>query len=257
MLANSVVIVLREVLEAALLIGLLSGFSRREKLSSMWLVYGAVIGFIFAVLYAFFINEITDWFNGVGQEVLNALLLLMVYGFLLLICILMARSKKDFIRSGVTPLMCCVIALILAHEGAEMILYWSGTFYNLQLASSVLMGSMIGMGIGFSVGFLFYVLIIIRLADASYVYLHLLLSLVAAGLCLQATQFLVQADWISSASAIWDTSSLLSEESLLGQLSYALFGYEATPSLLQILVYAISLIIFLALPLYMGRPHEK
>ena len=46
---------------------------------------------------------------------------------------------------------------------------------------------------------------------------------------------------------MWDTSGLISEGSLTGQLLYALVGYEATPSALEVLAYAGSLlIIFLA-----------
>ena len=61
----------------------------------------------------------------------------------------------------------------------------------------------------------------------------------------QATQFLIQADWLASSNPVWDSSHLISEHSLPGQLLYALMAYEATPTWSQILVYLTSLLLML------------
>jgi high-affinity iron transporter len=46
----------------------------------------------------------------------------------------------------------------------------------------------------------------------------------------QAAHFLVQADlWPALGTRVWDTSSLLSDRSLLGQTLHALIGYDAVP----------------------------
>ena len=47
----------------------------------------------------------------------------------------------------------------------------------------------------------------------------------------------MQVDWLSQSPAVWDTSSIITEHSLLGELLYALIGYEATPTFLQSSVY--------------------
>jgi high-affinity iron transporter len=46
---------------------------------------------------------------------------------------------------------------------------------------------------------------------------------------------------------IWDTSSFISEQSTVGQVMFAMMGYEATPTLLQVLVYITSIVLSSAL----------
>jgi high-affinity iron transporter len=60
---------------------------------------------------------------------------------------------------------------------------------------------------------------------------------------LQAAGLLIQADWLSAGQPLWDTNTLLPEASIPGQVVYAVFGYEATPSLQEIIVYLGSLLI--------------
>lgn len=64
---------------------------------------------------------------------------------------------------------------------------------------------------------------------------------------LQIAQLLAQADWIPSQYPLWNSSALISENSLTGQLLYALIGYEATPTPIQIISYLISLLLIIVL----------
>jgi len=63
------------------------------------------------------------------------------------------------------------------------------------------------------------------------------MALFVGNMLSQATLQLTQADWIPSTHAIWDSSHWLSENSILGQSLYALLGYEATPSAVQLIAY--------------------
>ncbi len=53
----------------------------------------------------------------------------------------------------------------------------------------------------------------------------------------QATLQLNQADWLQAGPALWDTSSWLPEQSIVGRLLYALVGYESNPSTAQVVAY--------------------
>ena len=64
----------------------------------------------------------------------------------------------------------------------------------------------------------------------------------AAGMVLQATQLLMQVDWLSSGEPLWDSSWFIAEASVVGQMAYAIFGYEATPSLIELGAYSLSII---------------
>lgn len=70
-----------------------------------------------------------------------------------------------------------------------------------------------------------------------------------AGLAGQMARFLIQADWLPPlVTPLWDTSFLLSGDSLAGRILHALVGYEPNPSGMQMLFYAgaLGLILFFA-----------
>ena len=83
MLLNSVIIVLREVLEAALMISILLALSKQINISYSWIIWSLLIGTVGAVVYGISIPMVSEWFDGVGQEVTNALMQYAVYILLL------------------------------------------------------------------------------------------------------------------------------------------------------------------------------
>jgi high-affinity iron transporter len=56
-------------------------------------------------------------------------------------------------------------------------------------------------------------------------------------MAIEAVLYLTQAGLVSTDRPLWDSSHLLAETSVLGQLAYALVGYEATPTGLQLGAY--------------------
>jgi len=60
-----------------------------------------------------------------------------------------------------------------------------------------------------------------------------LLILIASGMLSQASLLLIQADWLPSQLPLWNSSAFISEKSVVGQLLYAVIGYEATPTPIQ------------------------
>ena len=105
----------------------------------------------------------------------------------------------------------------------------------------------VGLMIGLSVGILCYLALtaLLRPTNAQRVQ-RIVLPLVAAGMVLQATQLLIQADWLPAGPALWNSSALLSEHSISGQMAYAVFGYEATPTAVEIGFYLGALVVLLA-----------
>jgi len=76
-----------------------------------------------------------------------------------------------------------------------------------------------------------------------------LILLLAAGMAGQFARVLIQADVLPAlASPLWDTSSLMPDDSALGTLLHALLGYQAQPSATQVLFYFAALVsIFIAM----------
>ena len=66
--------------------------------------------------------------------------------------------------------------------------------------------------------------------------------LLAAGMASQAAGFLVQADLLPPlGDAVWDTSAVLTEDSVLGKALHTLIGYVSRPDGIQILFYLATL----------------
>jgi high-affinity iron transporter len=75
-----------------------------------------------------------------------------------------------------------------------------------------------------------------------------LILVLAAGLAAQAAGYLVQAGHIPALrEPIWDTSAVLSESSILGQLLHSMMGYSARPSGMQIIFWVTTFILIWSL----------
>lgn len=244
MLINSVVIVLREVLEAALLLSILLATSQRIRLRKRWLGTALLVGTAGALVYANSLAAVSELFEGMGQEIFNAGMQFGVCGALILTVFLFAQRHDRPESQGVLlPVsMALAVALATAREGSEIYLYVSGFLRVEDIAMSVGIGSITGAGIGFSIGVLFYYLLLALPRRRCYWISIALLGLAAANMCSQAILLLIQADWLQVEAPLWDTSSLISENSVPGQLLYALVGYEATPSAFEAGAYLLSLL---------------
>jgi len=255
MLLTSVVLVLREVLEAALLFSLLMALSKRLGISWRWVSVALIVGLLGAAIYGFNIDIVSEWFDGVGQEVVNAFLQIVIYALLCLLATFAARYSRGFVvpEALLTMLMGASVALAIVREGAEIMIYLSAFVQLPDQLTSVLAGSAIGAGIGVSVGAVFYYALLNLGRRAAIIIGAVLLTLVAAGMASQAAQLLIQADWLPSQYPVWDSSWLVEEQTVTGQLLYALIGYEATPAPLQLFIYAVAILLIIFIAGIFGR----
>ncbi|OUS17181.1 hypothetical protein A9Q88_04965 [Gammaproteobacteria bacterium 50_400_T64] len=247
MLLTSVIIVLREILEAALLIATLLAATRLSNIGYAWLRVSISSGIVGALVFAWQLRALSNLYNGVGYELINAALQVLIYGVIIVLIALLFRLYFR-VTTNNTPLaffMGFALCLSIIREGSEILIFFSGFLQSTESLSSGILGSIIGASVGFSFGALFYFLLSALKQSVALVVTLSLLILVGAGMCSQASQLLMQADFLPSQRPLWNTSSLISESSIPGQLLYALIGYEATPSLLQVSIYTGSIFISL------------
>ncbi|HAO23985.1 MULTISPECIES: FTR1 family protein [unclassified Methylophaga] len=244
MLLNSVILVLREVLEAAMVVSLFMAFTTVSQQSRRFLIKAILLGLIAGATYAYFLPEVSNWLEGVGQEITNTAIHIGIYCCLTVFLWLISRDI-NLPNQLVKGMMMTAIILAISRESAEIMLYISGFRSDHFLMQSVLSGSLIGLGIGVSCGIFLYHLMIALKPAAAAKCICILVVIVGSSMMSQATQFLIQADWLASSNPVWDSSHLISEHSLPGQLLYALMAYEATPTWSQILVYLTSLLLML------------
>lgn len=103
------------------------------------------------------------------------------------------------------------------------------------------MGGAIGAGIGLSLGALayyFFLFMPIKIFLPTFVVTTLL---IVGGLAMQIAKELMQIGVLNGGQPMWDSSWLINERSLWGELLYALLGYEAKPTGVQGFFYALAI----------------
>ncbi len=247
MLLDAVIIVLRETLEAGVLVSLLLVVGNRFRLELRWLWYALTCGFTGALVYATNLGSVSEWFGYVGQEVVNASMQYTIYLCLLVICWLISSPLR--INPRILALFLAVTAaLAFIREGTEITVFFMGFLHDEGVRVKAVTSGFIGLMIGVSVGVLCYYAITSVTPRISRLIQMVILILMAAGMVEQATQLLIQADWLPATMPLWDSNGILHEQSLSGQVAYAIFGYEATPTLVEVCFY-ISAIAFIPMVL--------
>lgn len=235
---SSAVVVFREVLEVALVLGVVfaatSGLPGRGK----WIAAGLGLGVVGSVLVAVFAETIANAAEGVGQELFNAGILLgasAIIGWTVLWMRKHGRNMSQHLKQltkdvmeGQVPLwsLTMVIALAVLREGSEIVLFTYGLLAAGQSMTTILSGSVLGLVLGSGVGLMLYMGLIQISPRYFFAVTSWLLMLVAAGMASIAAKYLVAADVLTTwVMPVWDSSSFISEQSFLGQAMHTLLGY--------------------------------
>lgn len=273
---DAVLLILREVLEAALIISLLLALSNKLQLSYRWSLIALSAGVAGSGLLAHYAYEIAEAMEGTGQELLNAalycavVLSVMVLVFLILpIIYFPARADTGIDQNRLgrhRHLLYCLFIIIvsvsLMREGSEIWIYLSAFVHDQHIFSSALIGGAVGAGIGMSLGAIIYYVFSFMPERYFFPTFILIIVLWAGGLAMQISKQLMQIDLLSSGAPLWDSTFLVDEHSWLGELLYALIGYDSRPSLVQGIFYLLTVApILLAFIWHAWRqraiPHEK
>ncbi|WP_226642269.1 FTR1 family protein [Microbulbifer variabilis] len=249
MLLTSVMVVLREVLEVALLLSVLLAATRLLELRARWFYIALLLGGCFAVIYGENLAKISQAFGGVGQELVNAGISIFIYILLIVVAVLLLVNwhKKHYKLLTMQFVMLLAVTMAIMREGSEIYVYLTSFWLHPPLLPSVMIGALLGAGIGYSLSALFYYLLCGLSQRYTLGISCIFLTILAAGMSLQASQLLIQADLLPAQEPLWDSSRLLEENSIAGQLFYAISGYEATPTPLEVVVYVGSIVIMLGI----------
>jgi high-affinity iron transporter len=257
----SLVIVFREVIEAGLIVGIVLAATRGVHRRGWWVTCGIVGGTLGACVVAAFAGELGALFNGSGQELFNAAILLVAVGMLTWHNAWMAGHGRELAREvravgtavaeGHRPLtaLAVVVGVAVMREGSEVVLFLYGIFATGgTTVGAMLAGGMLGVVLGGAVSALIYLGLLAVPAHRLFTVTTGLITLLAAGLASQAVFFLQQADYLQElATPLWDTSWMLRDESVPGRLLHTLIGYTAMPDTAQLLAYALVIALMLAL----------
>lgn len=247
---GTAIILFREVLEAALIIAIVLGASRGIAGRGRWVVGGVALGLAGAGMVALLAGEISSALSGTGQAILNAAILLSAVAMLTWHNVWMNAHGKQMaaelstvgadVQTGKRPLAALMLVTLAAvlREGSEAVLFlWAiaaGGEENLPMV----LGGAGGIVAGGLVGLLMYRGLLRIPVKHFFSVTSWLILLLAAGLAAQAAGFLNQAGILPAlGTAVWNTSDLLSQTSLMGQMLHILVGYVAQPSGIQVVFY--------------------
>jgi high-affinity iron transporter len=241
---------LREGLEAALIIGIvlgaLSQVKRSDLKSAIWL--GAGIAIAVSLVGAVALTLLGAKFEGRAEEIFEGVAMLMAAGILTWMIFWMrshARTLKQDLESNVRRAtlnggMNALFALAffsVAREGLELALFLVAASAATD-AMQTIIGAVAGLGVAVVLGWLLFTTTR-RLSLRSFFRVtNVLLILFAAGLVAHSVHEFNEAGLIPPVvEHIWDTNYILHENSTLGEISKALFGYNGNPSLTEVVAY--------------------
>jgi high-affinity iron transporter len=252
---GTALIVFREVLEAALIIGIVAAATRGIGGRARFIGFGLLIGLAGSGVVAGMAEAISGLAEGMGQELFNAMVLGLAVAMLAWHNIWMSVHGRELaqnaqalgtqVRTGARELsvVMMVVALAVLREGSETVLFLFGIAATGNTSpASMVAGGVLGLAGGAAVGYLLFAGLLRVPIKWFFTATSALVLLLAAGLASQAARFLIQADVIPSLAApLWDTSRVVSNESAMGSLLHGLVGYDAQPAGMQVAFFIVVL----------------
>jgi high-affinity iron transporter len=268
-LIGAFIIVLREVIEAGLIVGIVLAATRGVPRRGAYVTYGVLGGIAGASVVALFAGVIADTFAGSGQEILNAVVLILAVMMLAWHNAWMAKHGRELanqvkavgqaVASGTRPLaaLAIVCGIAVLREGSEVVLFLYGIVASGTSGSALLTGGFLGVAGGAALTGLSYVGLLAIPAKHIFKVTGILITFVAAGMAAQAVLFLDSAGLVTVLNQpVWDTSWALSQSSIVGLLMHTLLGYSEQPTAMQLIVYVGTIVAMVALMRYAAMPRR-
>lgn len=263
------IVVFREFLEVAIILGVVLAATRGLPGRARWIMLGIAGGVAGSILAAYFAGEISALAEGMGQELFNACILLAASGVIGWTVLWMRNHAREIvahikqvgagIMTGQMPAytISFIIGLAVLREGAEIVLFTYGMAASGQSVPNIVAGGVLGALAGSLLGLTIYLGIVTIPTKHVFRVTSWMLILLAAGMASLSAKYLVAAGVLEILTAtVWDSSRLLSEQSLPGQVLHALVGYSDQPMGIQLVFFAITLCILTALMRLFDHQHH-
>lgn len=254
MLINTVILFLRDALPLFIILVLLLALQSRFELKKRWFIHGISLGVIFTISIHLIIDYIAQAFDGRGLEIM---LIFLGFTFYLIVIsyLYIALFKQKNTTIPIVHYICIltIFALGFTLNGTNFLIYLMGYWTQSGAFKSLLIGVVLGTGICTSISVLLY-FFVMYIQNNFYLQTPVILLLLnAAGFVLHSIGLLYQIDILPSANLLWDLNFLINENSELGRFLTAFFGYDATPTFLQFIIYIVVLVVPLAI--YLQKIH--
>jgi high-affinity iron transporter len=242
---------LREGIEAALIIGIIIGvlnqLKRPEMKPAVW--QGVIFAVGLSVAFGVGFNALGMEFTGQLEEIFEGTAMLLAAAVLTWMIIWMQRQGRQIqlnleektaqatIAKGGSALFVLAF-LAVFREGIELALFLIAARITSD-PISVLIGAFLGLGAAIALGWMLFSGTRRLNLKQFFQVTNVLLLFFAAGLVAYGVHELIEAGLIPGIiEPVWDINHILSDQSNLGGILKALFGYNGNPALTEVLAYA-------------------
>ncbi len=242
---------LREGLEAALIVGIVLGALRQVRRTELkpvvWAGVGSasvasvVVAVLLLMLGVRLEGRAEEIFEGVTMFLAAAILTWMIFWMGRQAQTIRGRLEEDVRQALVTGRrgLFALAFLAVVREGVELALFLVAAIFAAESpASDALVGTSLGLATAVLIAWSFFTTTA-RLDMRRFFWVTgALLLLFAAGLVAHGVHEFNEVGWIPPlVEHVWDLNPILDENSTLGQMLKALFGYNGNPSLSEVLAY--------------------
>ncbi|MHA1192313.1 MAG: FTR1 family iron permease [Promethearchaeota archaeon] len=254
----------REGLEATLIIVILLLYLKntKQKKYNKYVYFGSFLAIILSILFAFAFTFFFGGFTGTTEQIFEGTTFI-ISGIFIITLILwigkegpkmkenLEQKLEESIQKQKVFSILILTFVIIMREGIELVLLLAGaTSVGSLNQVDVILGSIIGLAISILIGlFTYYGVRSINITKFLKI-TNVLLILFAAGLITYGIHEFIEAGVINPIiNEVWNIKQILPESfpdgnpttpeflEIIGSLLKTLFGYNANPSLLEIIIY--------------------
>ena len=274
----------REGLEAILIVAILLLYLKNtnQRKYNKYVYLGAIFAILASVLFAVLFIWLFGGFSGTLEQVFEGSTFIISGIFLITLILwiskegpklkqnLEERIEESIQKQKVFSIFILTFVIII-REGIELVLLLTGaSSIGTLSALDVIVGSLIGLGVALVIGFLTYYGVRTINISKFLKITNVILIFFAAGLIIYGIHEFVEAGIFNPIiEEVWNLKLILPESfpdgnpstpeflEIIGALLKALFGYNANPSLLEVIVYPIILVGIGLISLKMWKKNSK
>jgi high-affinity iron transporter len=248
-------LMLREGLEAALIVGILSAYlvkiGRRDALPKIIAGVAAAIGL--AIALGLLITLTIERLPPLVQDTLEGIAALLAVAILTWMLFWMRRQGRAIkgelehdvdlaLSTGSTRALVGLAFLAVIREGVETVLFLIPIFSFNGTGIDVVLGGVLGLALSVAAGWAIFAMGVRINLRRFFTVTGTVLIFVAAGLCAFAIAEFGDAGIITNVGAAFDLNGILPESGAIGSVLHGLFGYRSAPTPLELLAYVAYLV---------------
>ncbi len=256
---GSLLITLREGLEAALIIGIILAYlaktDNRQGFKPVWL--GVALGVLGSLVAGAIIYVSAGELSGRAEEIFEGIAMFLAVGVLTWMIFWMRRQAiniranlqqeiQTVLTTGSSMGLVLLAFLAVVREGIETVLFLFAASRVDESPVLFTAGGLLGLVVAIAIGYAIYKGAARLNLRAFFNVTSVLLILFAAGLLAHGIHEFHEAGIIPPVvEHVWDINNILPERSTAGRFLTAIFGYNGNPSLVEVAAYVVYLVLAL------------